>query len=422
MTPSLGLPESSRRIGSRHPGHGVVRIASLASCVLALASTTAFAQPCKNHYILEGDAVCRPAPANAWMHASALKAGRENHTALLLHDGTVLVVGGEGEQPLAEAEIYDPASDTWSPAGSLATPRTGHTATVLADGRVLVVGGFPTRHEDCCLALAAAEIFDPATRTWTHAGELNDRRAAHSATLLHDGRVLIAGGYGFSDDPMASAELFDPTTITFQRTGRLVASRYGHSATLLQNGMVLVARGSNDADLITTLRSAELYDPATGRWMLTGRLAKGSVYHTATAMPEGTVIVTGGYGGGMGRGPTFAISERYVPSTGTWEVLPDMHVARYAHSSVAIGDGRLLVTGGVALLGTMPRVYTVEFDDVEELDVASMRWTERDNLTTPRRGHTATILGDGRVFVVGGRFYDPLRGSRFSPSAAWYRP
>ena len=147
----------------------------------------------------------------------------------------------------------------------LNTGRFSHTATLLADGKVLVTGGFGTSSGD---QLASAELYDPATGTWTFTGTLNTARAIHTATLLPDGRVLVAGG--FNDNiHLASAELYDPASGTWTVTHRLNQGRYLHTATLLPSGEVLVAGGISD---VHSLASAEVYDPVTGTWTLTGRL------------------------------------------------------------------------------------------------------------------------------------------------------
>lgn len=170
-------------------------------------------------------------------------------------------------------------------------PRADHTATLLRDGRVLVVGGFPS-------GLHPAEIFDPIALTWTPS-PIHATRYYHTATLLADGRVLVVGGIGGN-----GAEIFDPASGTWSLTNPPIHERSRHTATLLDNGLVLVAGGAGSGN------TAELYDPATGTWFPTGNLNNGRSNHTATLLPTGQVLVAGGVGPG---GEYFTVTELYEP-------------------------------------------------------------------------------------------------------------
>jgi len=181
---------------------------------------------------------------------------RTYHTATLLHDGRVLVTGGT-TQPfngVASAELFDPITGFFSrTTGDMQTARLGHTATLLSTGKVLIAGGSVT--VGLGSALATAEIFDPATETFVSTGNMAMARTFHTATGLNDGTVLLAGGdpndilnlgglsYGWVPASLASAELFDPASGTFSETGGLVTARENHTATLLQDGSVLVTGG-----------------------------------------------------------------------------------------------------------------------------------------------------------------------------------
>jgi hypothetical protein len=206
----------------------------------------------------------------------------------LLTTDEVLVAGGyEGSYYRATAELYNPATGTWTPTGSMATGRGSHRATLLPDGRVLVEGGF-----DAPGSIASAELYDPATAAWTSTGSLAEKRDGHTATLLPSGKVLVAAGKS-NDRGLTSAELYDPTSGTWTTTGRLAEKRFYHTETLLADGKVLVAGGlvyPPDA----SLTSAELYDPATGTWSATASLANGRGSHRATLLPNGKVLVAGG--------------------------------------------------------------------------------------------------------------------------------
>ena len=185
---------------------------------------------------------------------------------------------------------------SWAFTGNLNTPRYGHTATLLANGKVLVVGGLERTLAPFSVT-DSAELYDPATGTWSRTGNLNTGRIGHTATLLPNGKVLVAGGrdhlappfFGLTD----SVELYDPATGTWSNTGNLNTSRSGHTATLLANGQVLVAGGVTTDCIL--LDSAELYDPATGMWTLTGSLRTARSLHLATLLPSDNVLVAGGY-------------------------------------------------------------------------------------------------------------------------------
>src|SRR5207244_4855407 len=175
---------------------------------------------------------------------------RPLHTTPTLHPDDLLLVGGGDYRclSLASAELYNPATGTWSATGSLNTARYDHTATLLRNGMVLVAGGNPGE-------LDSAELYDPATGTWSPTGSLNDGRADDVETLLPNGMVLVAGGTNFEID---TAELYDPATGTWAFPGSLNTMRKDHAATLLLNGMVLVSGGALAHQ--GALASAELYD------------------------------------------------------------------------------------------------------------------------------------------------------------------
>jgi N-acetylneuraminic acid mutarotase len=208
----------------------------------------------------------------------------------LLQNGKVLVVGGYNRSAITPtAELYDPATGTWSLTGILNVPRSGHSVTLLSNGKVLFAGGArdfsPTN---------TAELYDPLSGTWSLTGNLNVARLAHTAAVLRDGRVLVAGGCGpncvFDEELLSSAELYDPNTGAWSYTGSLNGPVNDSVTITLPNGNVLVAGG---ADPFATNR-AELYDPATGRWSYTGSLLSRRFDATATMLPSGQVLVVGG--------------------------------------------------------------------------------------------------------------------------------
>jgi WD40 repeat protein len=223
---------------------------------------------------------------------------RAGHTATLLPDGKVLV-SADHYGFHATAEVYDPATGTWSATGSMVSSRHGHTATLLPDGKVLVSGGYTISRRDH-LYLATAEVYDPATGTWSATGSMASPRSSHTATLLPDGKVLVSGGYdGYGT--FAKAEVYDPAMGTWRVVHAMASSRSGHIATLLPNGEVLVTEG----DLV------EVYDSASPLWpwRTTGSMASPRRYHTATLLTNGKVLVSGG----SDNNSALATAELYTP-------------------------------------------------------------------------------------------------------------
>jgi N-acetylneuraminic acid mutarotase len=287
-------------------------------------------------------ASAQTADAN-WKLTGGLNAARHSHTATLLRNGKVLVAGGYSAGPnpgvLSSAELYDPATETWSDTGSLLAPRVSHTATLLPDGRVLVVGD----------GNVSAEVYDPTSGTWSATGNLNFPRILHTATLLQNGKVLVAGGWDGAS-VLKSAEVYDPATGAWSLTGSLGAARYLSSATLLQNGKVLVAGGSDDSDFSSTLVGVEVYDPEAGTWSPTGSLNAARDTHAAAALPDGRVLVVGGENWNRGFPPgALSGAEVYDPAAGTWGVIAGLNAGRGRHTATLLNGGEVLVVGGEAM-------------------------------------------------------------------------
>jgi len=330
-----------------------------------------------------------------WATTGTMVESRYNHTATLLPDGTVLVTGGQEEsvagQALSSTEIYDPRTAVWKATGNMATARTGHTATLLAGGRVLVTGG----NEKTAVGptLPGAEIFDPHARRATAAPDTSKPRAQFTATLLRGGMVLVTGGIYAPPSRLArsSAELYDPSSATWTPTGNMDQARASQTATLLPDGRVLVVGGFNSTGL---LASAEIYDPRSGLWAATGHLHMARAYHTATLLSDGSVLVVGGLGQA---GTALPSAEVYTPRTGTWHLTGAMSAGRASQTATLLADSRVLVAGGVS--GKADRVL----DSTEIYDPRRGRWAPTGRLADARAGHTATLLPNGQVLVVGGQ-------------------
>lgn len=187
-----------------------------------------------------------------------MSVARAQHTATLLNNGQVLVTSGQGSNDPASADLYDPSTGTFTPTSHMSTSRFGDTATLLSNGKVLFTGGSTQTQS----SVASAELYDPTTGTFAATGNMTTPRVQHTATLLGNGKVLIAGGRNYNvgitgERDLNSAELYDPNTGTFTATGNMTVSHFGHTATLLNNGTVLIAGGGGQSPSFQT--SAELY-------------------------------------------------------------------------------------------------------------------------------------------------------------------
>ena len=310
----------------------------------------------------------------------SLVTGRGGYTQTFLQNGKVLVAGGgplyvlnsttQKNYRLFTAELYNPATGTFSNTGNLTHDRSDHTATLLGNGLVLLVGGIDYNGE----SINSAELYNPSTSTFVATGNLIHSRAGHSATVLADGTVLIAGGAYYSPYVQApsgnlvnsrtiltTAELYNPVSGTFSVTGNLQHTHLSNTATLLKNGEVLIAGGTNDDD--QTLSLAEIYNPATKSFSYTGDLRHDRAGHTATLLDNGQVLIAAGINGDF---DPISSAELYNPTTGAFTYTGNMQYPRSFAQAVSIGAGAL-TAGQVFIIGGATFDPAADPNDVMDL-------------------------------------------------------
>ncbi len=259
--------------------------------------------------------------SNTWSDAASMSWARHSYCATLLANGKVLVEGGYGTGNnslgnLSSAELYDPTNNTWTSAGSMATARSGFRATLLGNGKVLVTGGFNGSY------VSGAELYDPVSNIWSSAGSLTTARIRHTATLLGNGKVLVAGGSDASNASLSSTELYDPLTNTWSTASSMITPRDSGSATLLGNGKVLVTGGSATRYVTGMQSSAELYDPVNNTWSATASMASIRDHHRATLLNNGKVLVAGGWDGSSSGGLLTSLSSAELYDPGLSMLIP----------------------------------------------------------------------------------------------------
>lgn len=340
--------------------------------------------------------------SGGWSATGDMVVRRSQHTATLLSDGTVLAVGNSGDSggAAARAEQYDPATGKWGEVGSLHVGRTWHTATLLPNGNVLVAGGYGTLGN-----LASCELYDPVTRVWSVTGNLGRPRMFHTATLLPNGKVLVVGGHVEGGTPSGrTAELYDPASGTWSATGSMNTPRNSHTTTLLPNGKVLVAGGSGDG---FELASTELYDPASGIWSPSGNLSLNRISHTAILLANGKVLVAGGMSFVDGTSPHYVFlssAELYDPATEQWSVTGSMTETRSSATATLLSDGKVLVAAGYRYANGN---YTL--NSAELYDPATGTWSPTGKLDRKREALTTTLLLTGKVLAAGGYLPAPAQ-------------
>ncbi len=395
----------------------------LAAAVVLVAAFGTSSAVRANHYILCPEEKCAEA---GWSLTGSLNSARSNHSATLLRDGKVLVAGGLDDNgvALATAELYDPATGTWALTAPMTQARAGHFAFLLPTGAVLVIGG----DQPCCLSNVTAEVYDPANGLWSPAGSLDSPFGMLSATMLPSGNIFLSG---VAEAYRTTASwLYDaPQKIWIRASGDPIY-RQEPSMSVLPDGTVLVTGGSRDADEFLVSRGAEVYDPTTDTWGPTSSPGTPRLAGTTTLLADGSLLVAGGFTPtGIIPGPTVTgqatllrTSEVYGVDR-AWHPVGELDEARVDHTATLLPNGHVLIAGGlVPQSGAGGSSTWATLASAEVYDPLAANWTNADSLIVARMGHTATLLDDGSVLVVGGVGGDSSTGAAVLRSAEIYHP
>jgi hypothetical protein len=346
---------------------------------------------------------------------------RYNHKTILLPDGQVLAVTGDRTPYGNSAELYNPATGSWTLTGSPAQFHEFGSVTLLANGQVLLAGGSSNSiFNGTPIPIAPAELYDPKTGEWSTTGSLVTPRQDHAAVLLTNGQVLVAGGRDWNSSlfglySIGSAELYNPATGTWQATGSMHESRDHFAAELLGDGTVLVAGGtlsSNNGtnNTYTYLATAEIYNPATGEWTSIANMPT----NTPRIGPLQSALLTNG----DVLVPRVAF---FNPETGTWTstgaALPNVTIGAGPSTATLLTTGDVLLTGFESIYNaTPPENATFLYD------FSSNAYTSGASMTTTRYQNAATLLPNGQVLVSGGFRYETGYGHIPLSSTELYTP
>lgn len=336
--------------------------------------------------------------------------GYDYHTASLLNDGSVLIVGGKGfkEAVHRQAIRYVPSTNSYQADANLSLARIEHAALRLASGKVVVAGGWDPTAPGTPFdpVYKSTEIYDPETRSFSAGPDMTFPRRDHIATQLQDGRFLITGGLGLRGSGFGAnpgTEIYDPVANTFVASGRMSSGRWLHTATLLADGRVLIVGGrdNNCPDGSTcrvySLASAEIFDPITGTFTPTGSLNISRWGHSATLLPNGRVLILGGESTDLENTDRTGVAEVYDPAIGQFTPWTSLGEGRGFHTVTALNNGKLLVAGGF-------RATVIATSSTEYFDPTTGAVTAGPNMYEFHARHTATKLSNGEVFIFGGTY------------------
>ena len=293
------------------------------------------------------------------------------------------------EPPAIALDPREPGVYPWYP---LLIPRTMHTATLLANGRILMAGG-SLEPDDF---VADEELVEPSTGRSTWAAPLHSKRHGHSATLLKDGRVLVVGGYNLPQQWLADAEIYDPISDSWTVVPPLFSHGVNHTATLMQDGRVLVVGGCIGSGVCT--EKAEIFSPVDNSWQEAPPLATDRASQTAQLLDDGRVLVAGGSGANSGV-PEYRDAVLFDPASNSWKATQPMVAPRHLPQSVRLLDGRVLVAGGIVLGDASNNQMTTV---TEIYDPDTNQWTRAADLNYTRYSFNLILLKDGRVLAING--------------------
>jgi hypothetical protein len=232
-------------------------------------------------------------------------------------------------------------------------------------------------------------VFEPK-ETWVLGPSMTVSRYSHTMNLLRNGKILISGGYNATDRELNSSEIFDPTTITYSLSGVLNSKRYNHSATLLSDGRILIIGGLNGS---TILSNSEIFNPNTNSFVSSGSTSVGRIYHTATLLQNGKVLIAGGASCSCVNSP-ISSAELYDPNTGTFSTVGSMSVPRQNHTASLLPNGRVLIVGGNS--------GGASLSSSEFFDPSTNSFSSSASMTIGRIGHMASEIFNGNILIVGG--------------------
>lgn len=288
------------------------------------------------------------------------------------------------------SSVVDTTNGLIIPTGKMQTARAAHTATLLKSGKVLIAGGFAGS-----TSLSSAEIYDPSLKTFASVGQMSIARSGHTATLLPNGQVLIAGGYNGSY--LSSTEIFDPQTQMFSTGPIMNAPRSGHTATVLNNRKFLFAGGVGVG--WSFLQSAELYNIQTKTFTPTGSMTTARESHTATLLKNGKVLITGGHKDRRANIKIYSSAELYDPVSEKFKLIGNMSIIRHKHDAVRLADGRILINGGSDERDSRGAYKSAELYDPVS---SSFKPAGNMNITRYKLNGTSILLPNGNVLIAGG--------------------